>query len=79
MSYKIMNNPVVGATVQINVDVQNARGVTITGNTMWQGFTHDVLVKNCANVVAVADSASAPAQISVPAMSKRLREPASAA
>lgn len=37
--------------VQINVDVQNARGVTITGNTMWQGFTHDVIVRNCANVV----------------------------
>jgi hypothetical protein len=36
--------------VQVNVHLVNARGVTLTGNTFWMGFAHDLLVENCSNV-----------------------------
>ena len=32
--------------VMINVHLQHARGVTITGNTFWEGFEHDLLVED---------------------------------
>lgn len=32
--------------VGINIYLQNARGVNITGNTFWEGFEHDLLVEN---------------------------------
>jgi hypothetical protein len=37
--------------VQVNVHLQNARGVTLTGNTFWMGFEHDLLVEDSSNVV----------------------------
>ena len=37
--------------VQINVHLQQARGVTITGNTFWEGFEHDLLMEDCQAVV----------------------------
>jgi len=37
--------------VQINVHLTDARGVTITGNTFWEGFEHDLLVERCNQVV----------------------------
>lgn len=37
--------------VQVNVHLVNARGVTLTGNTFWMGFGHDLLVENSSNVV----------------------------
>jgi hypothetical protein len=37
--------------VQVNIHLQSARGVTITGNTFWMGFEHDLLVEDSANVV----------------------------
>ena len=37
--------------VQLNVEVRNARGVSITGNTMWKGYTGNLLIAGCANVV----------------------------
>lgn len=37
--------------VQTNVEVRRARAVTITGNTMWQGYQHNLVVDRCANVV----------------------------
>lgn len=37
--------------VQVNVHLVNARGVTLTGNTFWMGFAHDLLVENSSNVV----------------------------
>ena len=37
--------------VQVNIEVKNSRGVTITGNTIWKGYTHNLLVEGCANVV----------------------------
>lgn len=37
--------------VQTNIDLQNVRGITITGNTMWKGYTANVTAKNCVHVV----------------------------
>ena len=40
---------------QVNVDVRNARGVTITGNTMWKGYGHNLRVADSASVVVVGN------------------------
>ncbi|TWT72896.1 right-handed parallel beta-helix repeat-containing protein [Allorhodopirellula solitaria] len=37
--------------VQYNVDIKNARGVTITGNTIWKGYTANVRVANSRSIV----------------------------
>jgi hypothetical protein len=37
--------------VKVNVDVQSARGVTITGNTFWMGYEHNLRVVNSEHVV----------------------------
>jgi polygalacturonase len=37
--------------VQVNVHLKHARGVTITGNTFWMGFAHDLLVEDSSNIV----------------------------
>jgi hypothetical protein len=37
--------------VQVNVHLQKVRGVTLTGNTFWMGFAHDLLVEDSSNVV----------------------------
>lgn len=37
--------------VQVNIEIRNARGVTVTGNTFWEGFQHDLFVQDSAHVV----------------------------
>ncbi|QDV84907.1 right-handed parallel beta-helix repeat-containing protein [Planctomycetes bacterium TBK1r] len=37
--------------VQTNLDITGVRGITITGNTMWKGYTANVIAKNCRQVV----------------------------
>ena len=37
--------------VQVNVHLKNARGVTLTGNTFWMGYQHDLLVEDSSNIV----------------------------
>lgn len=37
--------------VQVNVHLQGVRGVTLTGNTFWMGFAHDLLVEDSSNVI----------------------------
>lgn len=37
--------------VMVNIHLDGARGVSITGNTFWQGFEHDLLVENSQAVV----------------------------
>jgi hypothetical protein len=37
--------------VQVNIHLQHARGVTLTGNTFWMGYRHDLLIEDCSNVV----------------------------
>jgi hypothetical protein len=42
--------------VQVNVEVQHSRGVTITGNTFWEGFQHDLVVEDSGNVVVTGNN-----------------------
>jgi hypothetical protein len=37
--------------VRTNIELREARGVTITGNTFWEGFEQDLLVENCEHLV----------------------------
>jgi hypothetical protein len=37
--------------VKINIHLQHARGVTITGNTFWEGFEHDLLIEDSQAIV----------------------------
>ncbi len=37
--------------VQYNIDLDGARGVTIEGNTFWQGYKHNLRLANCSNIV----------------------------
>ena len=37
--------------VQTNIEITNARGVSITGNTLWKGYADNLRVRNSANVV----------------------------
>ncbi len=36
--------------VQTNVHLSSVRGATITGNTFWQGFTHNLLIEDSAEI-----------------------------
>jgi hypothetical protein len=37
--------------VGVNIELKYARGVTITGNTFWKAFQHDLLVNGSSNIV----------------------------
>ncbi len=37
--------------VQINIDIKDARGVVISGNTFWEGFQHDLIVERSRQIV----------------------------
>ncbi len=37
--------------IQLNVEIKNSRGVTVTGNTFWEGFQHDLVVENSSHIV----------------------------
>lgn len=37
--------------VKVNVHLQDCRGVTLTGNTFWMGYTHNLLAEDCTNLV----------------------------
>jgi hypothetical protein len=41
--------------IQVNVHITDSRGVTLTGNTFWEGFQHDLLIERSSHVV-VADN-----------------------
>ncbi len=36
---------------QVNIHLVRARGVTITGNTLWRGFAHNLLVQNSTQIL----------------------------
>ncbi|MDI1313425.1 right-handed parallel beta-helix repeat-containing protein [Prosthecobacter sp.] len=42
--------------VQVNVEIQHSRGVTITGNTFWEGFQHDLVVTDSSNIVVTGNN-----------------------
>jgi hypothetical protein len=37
--------------VQVNIDVENTRGIAITGNTIWKGYAHNLRIVNSESVV----------------------------
>jgi hypothetical protein len=42
--------------VHVNVHLRDCRGVTMTGNTMWMGFDHNLLIEGCSSVVMGANN-----------------------
>ncbi len=37
--------------VQVNIELRDVRGAAITGNTVWKGFSHDLIAEGCNDVV----------------------------
>lgn len=37
--------------VRVNVHLKDCRGAALTGNTFWMGFTHNLLIEDCSNIV----------------------------
>jgi len=37
--------------VKVNVHLRDCRGVVLTGNTFWMGFTHNVLIEDCSDII----------------------------
>jgi hypothetical protein len=37
--------------VHVNVHLKDCRGVILTGNTFWKGYTHNLLIEQCSNIV----------------------------
>ena len=37
--------------VKVNIHLNDCRDVTITGNTFWQGYTQNLLIEKCSNIV----------------------------
>jgi hypothetical protein len=42
--------------VMVNIELRQARGVTISANTFWEGFEHDLLVEDSMNVVVTGNN-----------------------
>ena len=42
--------------VQTNVWLESCRGVTLTGNTFWMGFEHNLLIDDCSHIVMAANN-----------------------
>jgi nitrous oxidase accessory protein NosD len=40
----------------VNIELRQSRGVTISGNTFWEGFEHDLLVEDSMNVVVTGNN-----------------------
>jgi len=41
--------------VQTNIHLKDCRGVCITGNTLWKGYAHNLLIEDCSNIVIGAN------------------------
>ena len=42
--------------VKINVHLKECRGVILAGNTFWMGYTHNLLIEDCSNIVVGANN-----------------------
>jgi len=42
--------------VQVNLEIRQARGVTVSANTFWEGFAHDLLVEDSQNIVVTGNN-----------------------
>lgn len=49
----IANN--VLSDVQTNIELAHVRGAAITGNTLWKGYTHNLLMRSCDSVVVTGN------------------------
>lgn len=36
--------------VKVNIHLKDCRGVILTGNTFWMGYTHNLLIEDCSNI-----------------------------
>lgn len=48
-TFIIGNN--VMSDVQVNIHLKNVRGVVIDGNSLWEGFEHNLLAENCSHLM----------------------------
>ncbi|MCK4966486.1 right-handed parallel beta-helix repeat-containing protein, partial [bacterium] len=48
-NFTIANNAL--SDVRINIHLNYARGITITGNTIWRGYDRDILAENCTDIL----------------------------
>jgi hypothetical protein len=37
--------------VKVNVHLRDCQGVVLTGNTFWMGFTHNLLIEDCSDII----------------------------
>ncbi len=37
--------------VKVNIHLRDCRGMILTGNTFWMGFTHNLLIEDCSNII----------------------------
>ena len=51
--FTIADNAISDASV--NIHLQHARGVTISGNTLWKGVRHNLLVENSSHILVAAN------------------------
>lgn len=42
--------------VATNIHLDNCRSVALTGNTLWMGFEHNLLIENCSHIVLGANN-----------------------
>jgi len=42
--------------VKVNVHLKDCRGVILAGNTFWMGYTHNLLIENCSNIIIGANN-----------------------
>jgi len=42
--------------VKVNVHLKDCRGVILTGNTFWMGYTHNLLIEDCSNIIVGANN-----------------------
>ena len=42
--------------VKVNIHLKDCRGVILTGNTFWMGYTHNLLIENCSNIIIGANN-----------------------
>ena len=42
--------------IQTNIDIQDSRGVTVTGNTFWEGFQHALVVERSSHIVVASNN-----------------------
>jgi hypothetical protein len=42
--------------VKINVHLKDCRGVILAGNTFWMGYTHNLLIEDCSNIIVGANN-----------------------